>query len=71
MKTKKLDVLLIAPPFSYGRLKENRHVFPPLGLASIAAVLEQEKYLVKILDPLALKLNDYHRHAGGRQFDNL
>ena len=38
------EILLIYPPYSYARKN------PPLGLAYMAAVLEQNNYIVKIVD---------------------
>lgn len=56
-----MKVLLIFPPISlkerYGRQIEGLGgVLPPLGLAYIAAVLEEQKYDVEILDAPALSL---------------
>ncbi len=54
---KQLDVLFIAPPFSYGILDSLSSRSPPLGVASIAAVLEQAGYTVQILDAFTLGMN--------------
>lgn len=53
---KALDVLFVAPPFSYGVLESLSSRSPPLGIASIAAVLEQAGYSVKILDAFTLNM---------------
>ena len=46
----KLDALLIVPPFKYANLESAGPACPHLGIASIAAVLEKQKYKVKIID---------------------
>ncbi len=48
------DILFIAPPFSYGDLDSIGPKCPPLGIAFIAAYIEQSGYTVKILDAFAL-----------------
>ncbi len=48
------DILFIAPPFSYGDLDDIGPKCPPLGIATIAAYVEQQGYSVKILDAFAL-----------------
>lgn len=53
---KDIDVLFVAPPFSYGILDSLSSRSPPLGAASIAAVLEQAGYTVMILDAFTLGL---------------
>lgn len=50
----KTDILFIAPPFSYGALDDISPKCPPLGIATIAAYVEQQGYSVKILDAFAL-----------------
>ena len=50
----KTDILFIAPPFSYGDLDDIGPKCPPLGIATIAAYVEQQGYVVKILDAFAL-----------------
>ncbi|MBU1004768.1 MAG: B12-binding domain-containing radical SAM protein [Nanoarchaeota archaeon] len=52
------DVLFIVPPFSYKELDDASSRCPNLGVAMLAAVLEQHKYDVKILDVFALDLKD-------------
>ncbi|GAB60813.1 MAG: B12-binding domain-containing radical SAM protein [Candidatus Jettenia sp.] len=49
-----IDILLIYPPYL------SKHKSPPLGLAYLAAFVEQQGYKVKILDmnPLGLTLSD-------------
>ncbi len=54
---KQLDVLFVATPFSYGILDSLSSRSPPLGAASIAAVLEQAGYTVQILDAFTLGMN--------------
>ncbi|MEK6921742.1 MAG: radical SAM protein [Nanoarchaeota archaeon] len=48
------DILFIAPPFSYGDLESIGPKCPPLGIAFIAAFIEQKGYKTKILDAFAL-----------------
>ncbi len=48
----KLKTVLINP------LQDTKYPEPPLGLASIAAVLERENYQVEILDANALRLSE-------------
>ena len=50
-------ILLINPPVTHYKLSGLLFV-PPLGLAYIAAVLEQNNYEVKILDSLALGIDN-------------
>jgi len=52
------DVLLIVPPFSYKSLGEASSKAPNLGIAILAAVLENKKYSVKILDTFALDMDN-------------
>jgi len=47
------DVLLVAPPFSYGALDEASPRSPNLGIACVAATLEKAGYSVKVLDMFA------------------
>jgi anaerobic magnesium-protoporphyrin IX monomethyl ester cyclase len=47
----KIDVLLVYPEYTYPKKS------PPLGLAYLAAVLEQKGYSVKIADMSTMKLN--------------
>lgn len=54
IQEKPLDVLFIAPPFSYGVLDSLSSRSPPLGIASLAAVLEREGYTTAILDAFTL-----------------
>ena len=49
-------ILLVNPPITHQKLS-GVPLVPPLGLAYIAAVLEQNNYEVKILDSLALGIN--------------
>lgn len=53
---KGVDILFIAPNFSYGALDDIGPRCPPLGIAFIAGFIEQKGYNVKILD--AFGLND-------------
>lgn len=50
----KVDVLLVNPPYLtkevYGNLYKAAGIFPPLGLAYVAANLEKYDYSVKIID---------------------
>lgn len=48
------DILFIAPHFSYGDLDSIGPKCPPLGIAFIAAYVEQKGYKVRILDAFAL-----------------
>jgi radical SAM superfamily enzyme YgiQ (UPF0313 family) len=48
------DILFVAPPFSYGDLESIGPKCPPLGIAFIAAFIEQKGYKTKILDAFAL-----------------
>ncbi len=50
----KTDILFIAPPFSYGDLDDIGPKCPSLGIATIAAYVEQQGYSVRILDAFAL-----------------
>jgi len=52
-----IDILLIAPSFSYSKLDKASSICPNLGLASIAAILEKNNYKVKVIDCLALNIN--------------
>ena len=58
METKATDVLLVQPPLvsdmRYGPLSKHGPNTMPFGLASIAAVLEQEGISVNIYDSMAL-----------------
>ena len=49
-----MKVLLIQPPMTYKSGEYVECVFPPIGLAYIAAVLEKNNINVKILDTVAL-----------------
>ncbi len=51
-------VLLIAPPFHYGRLESASPRCPPLGIAYIASYLEREGHTASILDAFALGLTE-------------
>jgi len=51
------DILCIIPPYSYEKLKDVGPKCPNLGVATIAAYLQQNGYSVKILDAFALELN--------------
>lgn len=60
----KMKILLITPPYfeeehvsTPWKVNLNQGNFPPLGLAYIAAVLEKEKYDVRILDAPVLGYN--------------
>jgi len=52
----KTDILFVAPPFSYGYLDPTSPRCPPLGVASIAAVLEKGGYSVSILDAFSAEM---------------
>lgn len=74
-----MNILLIFPPYTledrYGKhLKEAGPVLPPLGLAYIAAVLEERDYKVEILDAPALEMTsqDIARYIEGtKKFDAM
>jgi len=51
------DILFITPPFSYKSLDDASSKCPPLGIAMLASVLEQNKFEARILDAFALGLN--------------
>ncbi|MBI1935541.1 cobalamin B12-binding domain-containing protein [Candidatus Woesearchaeota archaeon] len=51
-----VDVLCVVPQYSYGNLKDIGPKCPNIGIATIAAFLEQNNYKVKILDAFALEL---------------
>ena len=53
-ETNKIDILFIMPPFSYGDLDSIGPKCPPLGIAIIAAYVEQKNYKVQIIDGFAL-----------------
>jgi len=52
-----IDVLCVVPQYSYGNLKDIGPKCPNIGIAMIAAYLEQNGYKVKILDAYALELS--------------
>ncbi len=54
---KKVDVLCIVPPFTYGRYTAIGPKCPNLGIASVAAYLEVNNLNVQILDAFALDLD--------------
>jgi len=61
MENSNLEVLLINPPvFDLAEKIKimNNKIYPPLGLAYIAAVLEQKGFNVKIIDAFAEQLNE-------------
>jgi magnesium-protoporphyrin IX monomethyl ester (oxidative) cyclase len=60
---KKTKVLLIFPPFTVSS-SDYPTPDPPLGLAYIAAVLEKYQYPVKILDALALGIEQAKKKKG-------
>lgn len=47
------EILLIIPPFYYGDLDEAGPVYPSMGITYVAAMLEQAKYKVAIIDMFA------------------
>jgi radical SAM superfamily enzyme YgiQ (UPF0313 family) len=53
-----MKILLINPPWSYGKLDRAGGIFPPLGLAYIAAFLRNKNYEVKILDAYANNMKE-------------
>jgi len=61
---KKTKVLLIFPPFTVSS-SDYPTPDPPLGLAYLAAFLEKKGYPVKILDALALGIEQSRRKKGG------
>lgn len=61
-------VLLIAPPFHYGRLESASARCPPLGLAYIASYLENAGREVKIIDAHALGLGEKQIRADVKAF---
>lgn len=50
------DVLCIVPQYTYGSLKDIGPKCPNIGIATVAAFLEQNNYKVQILDAFALEL---------------
>ncbi|MBU0517313.1 B12-binding domain-containing radical SAM protein [bacterium] len=50
-----MQITLISPPQNYSKTQETAGVVPPLGLAYLAAVLDPEKYQVKIIDAVGEK----------------
>ena len=50
------DVLCVVPQYSYGNLKDIGPKCPNIGIATIAAYLEQNDYKVQIVDAYALDL---------------
>jgi anaerobic magnesium-protoporphyrin IX monomethyl ester cyclase len=58
MQETNVDVLLITPPCIelYSDMREGAPIYPPLGLACIAALLEKNKFKVKIIDAFAENL---------------
>ncbi len=62
------DILFIAPPFSYGDLDSIGPKCPPLGIAFIAAYIEQKGYATKILDAFAL---DYSIEQVGEEIKKI
>jgi len=52
------DVLFVVPPFNYKGLDEVSPRCPNIGIAILAAVLEQHKYDVKVLDTFVLNLKN-------------
>jgi len=61
-----MKVLLVNPPYT-----ESAYIQPPLGLAYLAAVLENQGHLVKIFDCPALKwgIKDYEKTLMKESFD--
>ena len=57
LSMKKTEVLCIVPPFTYGNYADLGPKCPNLGIASIAAYLEENNINTKILDAFALDLN--------------
>ncbi len=55
MQKNKLKILLLVPPCIklYKGMREGAPIFPPLGIAYIAAVLEKNKFNVEIIDSFA------------------
>ena len=51
-----VDILFIIPPFKYYKLDLAAAVCPRLGIASIASVLEENGFRVRIIDAMALRL---------------
>lgn len=50
-----MQVTLISPPQNFSKTQETAGVVPPLGLAYLAAVLDPQKYQVKIIDAIGEK----------------
>ncbi len=50
-----VQVTLISPPQNFSKTQETAGVVPPLGLAYLAAVLDRDKYKVKIIDAVGEK----------------
>lgn len=63
-----IDVLFVAPLFSYGDLESIGPKCPPLGIAFIAAYTEKKGYNVRILDAFAL---NYSLHAVREEITKL
>jgi len=51
-----MDILCIVPPFNYGSLDSIKSKCPNLGIGTLAAVLEEKEYDVKITDCFGLEL---------------
>jgi radical SAM superfamily enzyme YgiQ (UPF0313 family) len=58
MSSKRTDVLLVVPPFTYVKLEEAGPACPNLGIAYVAAVLEKNGYRARILDTIAENLKN-------------
>ncbi len=58
MEEGKIDVLLLVPPCIelYRDMREGSPIYPPLGIAYIAALLEKNKFKVKIIDAFVLNM---------------
>ncbi|MCX6639816.1 MAG: cobalamin-dependent protein [bacterium] len=48
-----MQITLISPPQNFSNTQETAGVVPPLGLCYLAAVLDPQKYQVKIIDAVA------------------
>lgn len=59
MQKNRTDVLFITPPCIelYSNMREGAPIYPPLGIAYIAALLLKKKIKVKIVDAFALNLS--------------
>ena len=67
------DIVLVNPPLSlgdlYGNLAEGGSELPPLGLCSLAAVVREAGFSVRIVDAMALRLTPEQTVERIREFE--